>query len=77
MPTGLTAAALAAVILGEPIGINIIVGIAAVLTGIWIASTDGRRHSELTDDVTVAYQADYWNDWRPGYRASRSDDDRS
>jgi len=36
-----TAALLAAVILGEPVGLNLIVGVAAVLAGIWIASTDG------------------------------------
>lgn len=38
-----TASALAAVLLGEPVGLNIVVGIAAVLAGIWIASTEGGR----------------------------------
>ncbi len=38
-----TASMLAAVILDEPIGLNLVVGIAAVLTGIWIASTEGGR----------------------------------
>lgn len=36
------ASLLAAVLVGEPIGINLLVGIAAVGIGIWIASTDGR-----------------------------------
>jgi drug/metabolite transporter (DMT)-like permease len=37
-----TASLLAAVILDEPIGLNLVVGIAAVLTGIWIASTESK-----------------------------------
>ena len=36
------AALLAAVLVGEPLGANLVVGIAAVGVGIWIASTDGR-----------------------------------
>ena len=35
-----TASLVAALLLGEPIGLNLVVGIAAVLAGIWIASTD-------------------------------------
>jgi drug/metabolite transporter (DMT)-like permease len=34
-----TASALAAVLLGEPVGISLLAGIAAVLAGIWIAAT--------------------------------------
>ena len=37
-----TASALAAVLLGEPIGLSLVVGIAAVLAGIWIASTESK-----------------------------------
>jgi drug/metabolite transporter (DMT)-like permease len=40
-----TASVLAAFILGEPIGLNLVVGIAAVLSGIWIASTEGARRT--------------------------------
>ena len=35
-----TAALLAAALLGEPIGLNLVFGIVAVLAGIWIATTD-------------------------------------
>ena len=42
-----TASALAAIILGEPIGLNLIVGIVAVLAGIWIASTEGARRARI------------------------------
>jgi drug/metabolite transporter (DMT)-like permease len=68
-----TTSALAAVLLGEPIGLNIVVGVAAVLGGIWIASTDGRRRPGAANVASVAYQADYWNGWRPGYRAGKDD----
>jgi drug/metabolite transporter (DMT)-like permease len=37
-----TASVVAASILGEPIGLNLLVGVAAVLAGIWIASTSGQ-----------------------------------
>ena len=37
-----TAALLAAPLMGEPIGANLLIGIAGVGTGIWLASTDGR-----------------------------------
>lgn len=37
------AAILAALLLGEPIGPNLIVGVAVVMAGIWIASTDRRE----------------------------------
>ena len=40
------AALLATVLLGEPIGLNLIVGIAAVFAGIWIASTEPNRPVE-------------------------------
>lgn len=40
------AALLAAFLLDEPIGLNLIVGIAAVFAGIWIASTEPRRQVE-------------------------------
>ena len=39
----LAASLLAAVIVGEPIGLNLIVGLVAVGAGIWLASTPGRR----------------------------------
>ena len=35
-----TAAIVAAVLLGEPIGLNLVVGVVAVFAGIWLASTD-------------------------------------
>ncbi|MBV8652609.1 MAG: DMT family transporter [Alphaproteobacteria bacterium] len=37
-----TAALLAAILLGEPIGANLLVGVVGVGTGLWIASTDRR-----------------------------------
>jgi drug/metabolite transporter (DMT)-like permease len=33
----------AAIVLGEPIGLNVIAGIIAVFVGIWLASTDARK----------------------------------
>jgi drug/metabolite transporter (DMT)-like permease len=42
-----TASILAAILLGEPIGINLIVGILAVCFGIWIASTDRRPRTAI------------------------------
>jgi drug/metabolite transporter (DMT)-like permease len=33
----------AAIVLGEPIGLNVIAGIVAVFIGIWLASTDARK----------------------------------
>jgi drug/metabolite transporter (DMT)-like permease len=39
--TPLAAALLATVILNEPIGLNLIMGLAIVAVGIWLASTDG------------------------------------
>jgi drug/metabolite transporter (DMT)-like permease len=33
----------AALVLGEPIGLNVIVGIVAVFIGIWLASTNARK----------------------------------
>jgi drug/metabolite transporter (DMT)-like permease len=41
-----TAAIVAAILLGEPIGFNLAVGVAAVVAGIWLAST-GRRPETL------------------------------
>lgn len=38
------AAIVAAPLLGEPIGLNLIVGVGAVLAGIWLASTERRPH---------------------------------
>ena len=37
------AALLATILLGEPIGLNLVLGIAAVFVGIWIASTESKR----------------------------------
>lgn len=37
-----TASIVAAILLGEPIGLNLVVGVAAVFAGIWLASTDRR-----------------------------------
>jgi drug/metabolite transporter (DMT)-like permease len=37
-----TAAIVAAILLGEPIGLNLAVGVAAVFAGIWLASTERR-----------------------------------
>ncbi len=42
----ITASVVAVFLLDEPIGANLIGGIAAVLAGIWIASTSGRRPIE-------------------------------
>jgi drug/metabolite transporter (DMT)-like permease len=39
----LAASLLAAVLIGEPIGLNLVAGLLAVALGIWIASTDARR----------------------------------
>jgi len=39
----LAASLLAAIIVGEPIGLNLIVGLVAVGAGIWLASTAGRQ----------------------------------
>jgi drug/metabolite transporter (DMT)-like permease len=33
----------AAIVLGEPIGLNVIAGISAVFVGIWLASTEARK----------------------------------
>jgi drug/metabolite transporter (DMT)-like permease len=38
------ASLLAAVLIGEPLGLNLLFGILAVAAGIWIASTEGRRN---------------------------------
>jgi drug/metabolite transporter (DMT)-like permease len=37
-----TASIVAALLLGEPIGLNLVAGVAAVFAGIWIASTERR-----------------------------------
>jgi drug/metabolite transporter (DMT)-like permease len=37
-----TASLVAGLLLGEPIGLNLVVGVAAVFAGIWIASTTRR-----------------------------------
>jgi len=37
-----TASIVAAILLGEPIGLNLVAGVAAVFAGIWVASTDQR-----------------------------------
>ena len=42
----LTAAIVAAILLGEPIGFNLVVGVIAVFTGIWLASTERRAHPQ-------------------------------
>ena len=44
------AAALAAVILSEPVGVEILVGLAAVLAGLWIATTGAGSASEFAQD---------------------------
>jgi drug/metabolite transporter (DMT)-like permease len=36
------ASLLAAVLVGEPIGLNLLIGLVAIAAGIWIASTDAR-----------------------------------
>ncbi len=38
----ITASVVAAMLIGEPIGLNLVIGIAAVLVGIWVASSDRR-----------------------------------
>lgn len=43
----MTASVVAAIVLAEPIGLNLVVGVAAVFAGIWIASTDRRVHPQL------------------------------
>jgi drug/metabolite transporter (DMT)-like permease len=40
------AAIVAAILLGEPIGLNLIVGVAAVFAGIWLASTERRPQAQ-------------------------------
>ena len=44
----LVAGLLAAVLLDEPFTLNLVVGLAAVFAGIWIATTDGTRAAGLT-----------------------------
>ena len=39
----ISASILAAIIIGEPIGLNLAVGVVAVLAGIWIAASEPRR----------------------------------
>jgi drug/metabolite transporter (DMT)-like permease len=39
----LVAGLLAAALLGEPITLNLLIGLAAVFAGIWVATTEGRR----------------------------------
>lgn len=39
----IAASLLAAVLVGEPLGVNLLVGIGAVGFGIWVASTEGRK----------------------------------
>ena len=39
----IAAAILAAILIGEPIGLSLVIGVAAVGAGIWIASTERRR----------------------------------
>jgi drug/metabolite transporter (DMT)-like permease len=43
----IAAALLAAVLLAEPIGISLLIGVVAVATGIWIASTDSTERVRL------------------------------
>jgi len=74
-----TASLLAAVMLGEPIGVSLLAGIAAVLTGIWIASTEGARSPDRPGRARGDYRWDAcdpfsWNGWRPGYRTRRDRD---
>jgi len=40
-----TASILAAILLSEPIGFNLVLGVVAVSIGIWIASTDASARS--------------------------------
>ena len=47
------ASLLAAVLVGEPLGVNLLVGICAVGVGIWIASTDGQRSSVADTGPTL------------------------
>jgi drug/metabolite transporter (DMT)-like permease len=45
------AALVGALFIGEPIGIDLLIGLVAVLAGIWIAATDRPRNSrQPTDD---------------------------
>jgi drug/metabolite transporter (DMT)-like permease len=39
----IAASLLAAVLVGEPIGLNLLIGLVAIAGGIWIASTERRR----------------------------------
>ena len=42
----ISASIVAAILIGEPIGLNLVVGIAAVLAGIWIATGERRRPAQ-------------------------------
>ncbi len=44
----LVAGLLAAVLLHEPFTLNLVIGLAAVFAGIWIATTDGTSAAGLT-----------------------------
>jgi drug/metabolite transporter (DMT)-like permease len=46
----LAASIVAAIVLGEPIGLNLIVGLMAVGVGIWIASSEGRPFASAKGD---------------------------
>jgi len=45
----ITASLLAALLIGEPIGANVLVGVVGVGVGIWIASTDAGKREEARD----------------------------
>ena len=49
----IAASTLAALLIGEPIGLNLLGGIAAVGVGIWIASSSARRRGTTTVPETV------------------------
>ncbi len=55
-----TAALVATVLIGEPLGFDLLVGVAGVATGILIASTDGR----LRTDGPRPRWIDWMHDWR-------------
>ena len=60
--------------MGEPIGVIIILGVAAVLWRIWTGATLPRPRRERRNRACIADQLEYWNGWRPGYRIGRDDD---
>jgi hypothetical protein len=49
----IAAAILAALIVGQPLGLHLAVGVIAVLAGIWIAANDGPKSKKMSRDKAL------------------------